>query len=745
MKLNKSILRVMKENMGKYLGMLYMLILSVFLFVSLNLTAQNLRYNKDEYVTKNVQEDLEFYTLNKIDDISKIEDKFDLKMDETLVKDYKYNGKTLRLFTPNDKVNITAVLEGSMPKVGEIALDPQFAKANKLHIGDNYKIGDYSYKISGFIGIPNYAYILEKEGDIINNPKKFGIGILNEEDIKGATYLYSVKYNDKNKNIYNSSKDLKSYLSEEKVAVTDWIYAKNNLKISVLDIEVMAISTYSIILPTIILLITVVLISIVLGRMIKNDMAGIGTLYALGYRKKEIMMHYLNYPIILSLTGGLIGGIIGLIVQKYIFDLFLTFFPIPVEKLSYSPMYFILGIFLCVLFTVVGSYISINKILKASPVSLMKNEFKTKKVNIIERKINLKGFKFKTKFAIREQLRSIPRLAFLVIGVSIATIFLMYGFIAKCSMDYAINQDNNNIFSYNYEYILKQPTTDKAPKGSEEISGIRFAIDTTLKDKFELMGVSKNSDMVSLKNKDGSKISIDDDKFIITSKMAKEYKLDVGDKLSFINMMDDKKYSLTITDIAKSNTGDYVFTSLDNFNKMMGLKKGEHSAIISKSPIKIDKDLLYMTNTPSNMKDMLADYMDLMETFIYAIAVVAFIIGIIIVYIIASISIDENKNNIALMKVFGYKKKEINSMMLNGSRIYVVIGYIIGVPIGYFIIDLIFKIFAELDIGLEAKITLPYILIGFVIIALTFEISKAICSRKIEKIALSEALKTQKE
>lgn len=474
-------------------------------------------------------------------------------------------------------------------------------------------------------------------------------------------------------------------------------------------------------------------------------MAGIGTLYALGYRKKEIMRHYLNYPIILSLTGGLIGGVIGLIVQKYIFELFLTFFPIPVEKLSYSPMYFILGIFLCVLFTVVGSYISINKILKASPVSLMKNEFKTKKVNIIERKINLKGFKFKTKFAIREQLRSIPRLAFLVIGVSIATIFLMYGFIAKCSMDYAINQDNNNIFSYNYEYILKQPTTDKAPKGSEEISGIRFAIDTTLKDKFELMGVSKNSDMVILKNKDGSKISIDDDKFIITSKMAKEYKLDVGDKLSFINMMDDKKYSLTITDIAKSNTGDYVFTSLDNFNKMMGLKKGEHSAIISKSPIKIDKDLLYMTNTPSNMKDMLADYMDLMETFIYAIAVVAFIIGIIIVYIIASISIDENKNNIALMKVFGYKKKEINSMVLNGSRIYVVIGYIIGVPIGYFIIDLIFKIFAELDIGLEAKITLPYILIGFVIIALTFEISKAICSRKIEKIALSEALKTQKE
>ncbi|MEN2257529.1 FtsX-like permease family protein [Paraclostridium benzoelyticum] len=65
-----------------------------------------------------------------------------------------------------------------------------------------------------------------------------------------------------------------------------------------------------------------------------------------------------------------------------------------------------------------------------------------------------------------------------------------------------------------------------------------------------------------------------------------------------------------------------------------------------------------MVNTPSNMKDMLADYMDLMEAFIYGIAVVAFIIGIIIVYIIASTSIEENKNHIALMKVFGYKKKK---------------------------------------------------------------------------------------
>ncbi|MGO0900645.1 ABC transporter permease [Clostridioides difficile] len=744
MKLNKSILRVMKENRGQYIGMLYMLILSVFLFVALTITAQNLKHNKDMYVKNNVQEDLEFYTSNKIDNIREIEDKFDLRFQETLVKEYKYGDKTLRLFTPNKKVNITTVLEGAMPRVGEIALDPQFAKSNKLNIGDEYHIGNSSYSISGYIGIPNYAYILEKDGDVINNPKNFGIGILNKEDMVSGDYLYSVKYNE-NRDIYTQSKNLKNYLNSNEVNIIDWTYAKNNMKISMLDIEVTAISVYSVILPTVILLITVVLISIVLGRMMKNEMANIGTLYALGYRKKEIMIHYMNYPIILSSISGVIGGIIGIIVQKYLFDLFLTFFPIPIEKISYSPIYFILGIVLCMVFSIIGSYLSINKVLKLSPVLLMKNENKRQKVNIIERKLTLNNLKFKNKFAIREQLRSISRLAFLVIGVSIATVFLMYGFIAKCSMDYMINQERNDVISYKYEYILKQLSTDKPPIGGEGVSGVKFVLDSEMNNDFELIGGNKNSQMISLKDKKGNEISIDDNKFIITSIMAKKYNLSIGDKLSFINIVDDKEYSIKITDIAQTNSGDYVFTSLNSFNQMMGLEKGSYNAIMSKTPIEINKDMVYMINTPNNITNMLEDYMQLMSVFIYGIAFVAFIIGVIIIYVVASISIDENKNHIALMKVFGYKKKEINSMMLNGSRIYVVLGYIIGVPIGYSIIKVIFKIFESLDIALEARLNLSYVIIGFVIIILTFEVSKFMCARKIDKISLSEALKTQKE
>lgn len=248
------------------------------------------------------------------------------------------------------------------------------------------------------------------------------------------------------------------------------------------------------------------------------------------------MRHYLNYPIIFSSSGGIIGGILGLVVQKYIFDLFLTFLPIPIAKLSYTPIYFILGIVLSMVFSIIASYLSINNVLKSSPVSLMKNEGKQQKVNFIERKLRLDKFKFKNKFAIREQLRSISRLIFMVVGVCIATVLLMYGFIAKCSMDYMVNQEGNDVFSYKYEYILKELRNESPPKGGEGISGVKFVLDSEMNDDFELIGTNDNSQMVSLKDKNGNELSVGDDKFIVTSTMAKKYKQSIGDELSFINI-----------------------------------------------------------------------------------------------------------------------------------------------------------------------------------------------------------------
>ena len=69
------------------------------------------------------------------------------------------------------------------------------------------------------------------------------------------------------------------------------------------------------------------------------------------------------------------------------------------------------------------------------------------------------------------------------------------------------------------------------------------------------------------------------------------------------------------------------------------------------------------------------------QSMIGFLATVAFIIGVIVIYVVTSLIVEEYKSSISLMKIFGYRKKEINSLLLNSSTIVVVIGYIMGIPL----------------------------------------------------------------
>ena len=124
----------------------------------------------------------------------------------------------------------------------------------------------------------------------------------------------------------------------------------------------------------------------------------------------------------------------------------------------------------------------------------------------------------------------------------------------------------------------------------------------------------------------------------------------------------------------------------------------------------------------------------------------SFIIGLIIIYVVTSLIIEENKGNISLMKVLGYRKKEVYSLILNSSTFIIILGYILGVPILLVSLTALFKsVTKSMNLALPVKIDNMYLIFGFVVIYLTFEVSKALSKKKINKIEMTEALKAGNE
>lgn len=744
---NKKIKRTMLESKSQYLGSLVLIILSCLLFTMFNLLSINMADLSSSFEQDYKQEDASFMTDKAINDIKALEARFNASIEETRSVDYPVSeNKTLRIFSQNIKVNIPAIIEGEALSSGDILIDPAYAKANKIKIGDSIKIYDKDFTIAGFMSLPNYIYPLRTESDIMNDPNHFGIAVMEKSDfysLNRGNRFYAVRFNGDRNNVADNISQLKTSIRNENVTILSWMNITDNPRVTFVTAKLEGIDQMSTSAPIAILFLTCILTGIVMWRMLKKESAIIGTLYALGYRKKEILKHYLLYPLTISLLGGILGTILGALTLRPMLNFMVSYFNMPVGSLNFSTSYIIISILLPIIFLMICSYFVINKSLKNSPVDLMRGGKEKSKVSFIERKVRLDRLKFHTKFMIREQLRSIPRSAFLLLGIIMATMMLLFGFVAKSSIDYLMKDSFNEAFQYNYHYVFNSVQQGKPEKG-EAFSEIPFVMQSDSKVNFTVYGVSPDSRYISFKDTSGNVLK--SDKIIITRPLADSLNVKPHDTLQVVNRLDSKEYSITVDSIAETYVGHYIYMPLDTLNDMLGFPSGSYIGLWSSEKLDIPENRLLASVTVDDMRKAFDTMTQPLQASMGTIAFMAFIIGLVIIYVVTSLIIEENRESISLMKVLGYRRKEVYSLILNSSSFIVVVGYILGVPLVLASLSAMYgSVTKGMNLSLPVTINYSYVLIGFVIIYLTYELSKLLSRRKVNRISMAEALKSGME
>lgn len=505
-----------------------------------------------------------------------------MSIEETKSFDYLLSeDKTLRIFSENKKVNIPAIIQGKALNSGEILIDPSYGKANKLDIGDNIEINDRNFIISGFMSLPNYIYPLKSESDIMNDPSSFGVAVISKEDfniLNKGNVSYSIRFNGDRSNVDSKISEFKDYLRNENIILISWMNTSDNPRVTYFTAKLSGIDKMSSSMPIAVLLLTCILTGIVMYRMLKREAVIIGTLYALGYRKNEIMKHYILYPIVVSLVGGILGTLLGLLTLRPMMNYYILFFNIPVGSLTYDISYIIISILLPIFFLLICSYFVVNKSLKNSPIQLMRGGAEKNKVGFLERKVNLERFNFNTKFKIRELLRSIPRSIFLLLGIVMSTMLLLMGFASKSSIDSLLKESFNEAFKYTYHYVFNSIQNGEPEKG-EPFLEIPFAMKYDDATNFTVYGVSPDSKYISFKDKSGN--TLKPDRIIVTRPLADKLNISPKDTLKVINRLDSKEYSITIDSIAETFVGQYVYMPLDTLNNMLGFPSGSYIGLWS--------------------------------------------------------------------------------------------------------------------------------------------------------------------
>ena len=186
------------------------------------------------------------------------------------------------------------------------------------------------------------------------------------------------------------------------------------------------------------------------------------------------------------------------------------------------------------------------------------------------------------------------------------------------------------------------------------------------------------------------------------------------------------------------------FTSQENINNLLNVNKEYYNGIIASEKENLDDDYIYSISTKSETVSYANNLIAKIKVMSSLILVVSVILLISIIFLMLKMVIEKNKTNIALVKIFGYTRKEIKKLYTSGNIIIVIAGFLLANPLAYMIAKKFYiGIFAT-----SQQFFVPYInfydrWIGLTVAMIGYGISIFLLNETILKVKFSEVLKSR--
>ena len=517
--------------------------------------------------------------------------------------------------------------------------------------------------------------------------------------------------------------------------LTQFLKASDNTRIGAAADDQVINKLAGIVAGVIIMILFTYVISVFVIHGIEKESSIIGTLYALGVNKKQLLKCYLRIPVFVTFIAGLIGTIIGyspMGIPVQMQDCY-DYFSIPEltpELLVYLLVY---GVIMPPLVAVIVNYFVIRKKLSRPALSMIRNEQKKGHIS----KVKLGHMPFLTR--IRQLLRE-SRAGFTVIfGMFIALLVMMIGLDCYAMCDH-ISKENKKDTKFEYMYTYKYPDK-KVPKGGDAcfVKGLHK----------EIWGYDLEISLIGMEN-DNPYFSQDKDlpkaknKVVISSAMAQKYDLKKGDSIVLSDEEEEMDYAFQVADITQYSSGLYAFMDIDSMRDLFQTSSDYYNMVVSKKKLSIDSGKLYATTSKKNIEESSDIFINMMKPMMGMVVGLSVLIFGIVMYLMIKVMIDRSAQNIALMKVFGYRKKEIKKLYLDGNFYMIVIGALISVPLSKKLMDAMYPaMVSNIACGMNLSFSWQLYAMIYAGIIITYLVINKLLVRKIYKVGLSDALKNR--
>lgn len=524
--------------------------------------------------------------------------------------------------------------------------------------------------------------------------------------------------------------------SEDAQNLMTFVKAGDNARIQAASGDQELYRSVGTIAGAILLILISYVLSVFVVHSIDQESAVIGALYALGVKRKNLIAHYVTLPTVITFVSGLIGTLLGyssLGVPIQMQDCY-NYYSLPDLDVIYMPYLFIYGIVVPPVISIIVNSLVIRKRLSKPVLTMIRNEQKVGN----GKDIKLGNMSFMNLFKIRQMLRE-SRTGFTVVFGMFVSLLLAMMSLEIYTYCANVNRDYVNDTKYEYMYTYKYPT-EEVPEGGYE------AYAKTLKKKIygynfdiTVMGLTENNPFFDVNLSDSSS------KVAISSSIAYKYGLDVGDTLTLKDDEADKIYAFEIASVAQYAPSFMVFMPYDKALELFDEPEDYFNVVFSDHALDVETGRLYATTTKTDVKKAAGIFSDIMQGMILTIGGVSVLIFIVVMYLMMKVMIDRSSFNIALIKIFGYRNKEVKKMYLDGNFYIITIGALISIPLTKWIMDMAYEpaFVPNIACGIDKSFPFWMYLAIFAGILILYFIINHLLIRRIRKMVPAEVLKNR--
>ena len=798
-KLNKKILRDIKQNKMQFFNVFIMIFLGVFVFAGVHSYMDGMQISGDNYYESNNLQDLwltgENFNKGDLDKVKNIEN---VKNAERIlsIRTTLEDEKDVQLetnFIESNEISKMYIVEGeefSKEKDG-VWFDSYLAKNLNLKVGDEitFKFKDYTMteKIKGLVNTPDHVYFIKDETAIFPTHKDYGYIYLSINEFP-KQYIYDEL---KNKIVAENPimENMKDSITNEKIEemipnfnIEDY-YVFNQVIVDVDDIEkieetkknienevksAIAVTTrdtsfsyetynseieegatYSEVFTFLFLFIAILSVVTTMNRFVKKQRTQIGTLKALGFKNSKIIRHYVGYGFYISIAASILALLVGNFgLGKFFMNMEMSYFEVPVYSTILLPTVYILAVFVVIIVTI-ATYFSCRKILKEPAVEALRIEIpKVKKTNFdLTTKGIFKKASISTRWNLRDIGRNKGRSIMGIVGIIGCTMLLVCAFGLLDTMNSYLDWQFDKINNFEYKLGLSSNYTDEEIEDAKNKYGNAtsqtFAIEVKNGDKKETNTLTINDAKDYLKYTDHNKNYIDlkDDGIYITEKLSEKYDLKVGDEISWHAFGNNNWYTCKIVGINRDPQNQNL-NMTRKYYESLGLEYKADS-LYTNYDLDGTKTIagVETIQSISNLREGIESMLETTKTMVVILIVVSVILAYVIIYNLGILSFAEKQYQFATLKVLGFKDKQIKKIFVKQNIWLSIVGILAGLPLGYIMIDYIFKAALGENYDFPAMISVPsylYAAIGSFVVAL---VVNKILSRKVKTIDMVSSLK----